>query len=199
MSDTKGIASLVHGLCGRDSARREIAAEEIFRQGCELARPAAEKWLGDAELAGCLVLAESSCPEMTVGVAVQPSTFDRVRAASGSPRLAEVPPDQDAKEFELHFPRGVRLDILTTQEPGGTGTIARYLQKYGEGIQQVELLVRSMDRATEILRARFGLAPIYPAAREGADATRVNFYLVTTPLGKKVLVELVEAKNDSHA
>jgi hypothetical protein len=88
---------------------------------------------------------------------------------------------------------------LTTQEPGGTGTIAQYLQKYGEGIQQVELLVRSVDRATEILRARFGLAPIYPATREGADATRVNFYLVTTPLGKKVLVELVEAKNDSHA
>ena len=49
-----------------------------------------------------------------------------------------------------------------------------------------------VDRATEILRARFKLDPIYPATRSGASGTRVNFFLVTTSNGKKVLVELVE-------
>ena len=55
--------------------------------------------------------------------------------------LADVPPDQDALEFEIEFPTGVRLDILTTREPAGAGAIARFLQKFGEGIQQVEFLV----------------------------------------------------------
>jgi hypothetical protein len=57
----------------------------------------------------------------------------------------------------------------------------------------VEIYVRDVDRATEILRARFGLAPIYPSTRAGADGTRVNFFLATAPDGKKVLIELVEA------
>ncbi len=92
----------------------------------------------------------------TVGVAVQPVNFERLRSANGSPRLADVPPDQDAREFELHFEHEISLDILTTREPGGTGAIARFLSKSGEGIQQVELTVHDVDRATEILRARFG-------------------------------------------
>jgi hypothetical protein len=50
-----------------------------------------------------------------------------------------------------------------------------------------------VDRATAILRSRFGLAPIYPATRAGADGTRVNFFLAATPDGKKVLIELVQA------
>jgi hypothetical protein len=35
---------------------------------------------------------------------------------------------------------------------------------------------------------------IYPAARNGADGTRVNFFLVNTDDRNKVLIELVEAK-----
>ena len=46
----------------------------------------------------------------------------------------------------------VHLDILTTKAPGGNGAIARFLEKFGEGIQQVELDVTDVDRATEILR-----------------------------------------------
>ena len=53
--------------------------------------------------------------------------------------------------------------------------------------------MRDVDRASEILRARFSLLPIYPATRAGADGTRVNFFLAATPEGKKVLIELVEA------
>jgi hypothetical protein len=49
-----------------------------------------------------------------------------------------------------------------------------------------------VDRATEILRTRFQVEPIYPATRPGANGTRVNFFLVSGRNGKKVLVELVE-------
>jgi len=75
------------------------------------------------------------------------------------------------------------------------GAIARFLDKFGEGIQQVEIDVTDVDRATEILRARFKLDPIYPATRSGANGTRVNFFLVTISNAKKVLVELVEQPN----
>jgi hypothetical protein len=53
--------------------------------------------------------------------------------------------------------------------------------------------VKDVGRATEILRERFGQQPIYPQTRAGADGTRVNFFLVAAPEGKKVLIELVEA------
>lgn len=129
---------------------------------------------------------------MTVGVAVLPKTFARIRAANGNPPLADVPPDQDANEFELHFADRVQLDILTTNTPGGLGAIARFLDKFGEGIQQVEFDVKNVDEATEILRRRFNLAPLYPATRAGADGTRVNFFLASRPDGRKVLIELVE-------
>ena len=186
------LANLIAGLAGEVSAARERAAAELFRQGRELARSATAAWIADPDLASALVLDASGFPEVTAGIAVSPASFERIRAANHAPRLADVPPDQDAKEFELHFPQKVRLDILTTKDPGGAGAIARYLQKFGEGIQQVELLARDVDRATEILRSRFGVQPIYPVTRPGADGTRVNFFLASIRQGLKVLVELVE-------
>jgi hypothetical protein len=190
------LAALIRGLSSPDLANRERGAGELFRRGRELARAAITHWLADPELAAYFVLDASQFPLTTVGVAVAPETFERIYAASGSPRLAVVPPNQDAKEFELHFAQGVRLDILTTRERGGAGAIARYLQKFDEGIQQVELLARNVDAATEILRSRFGVQPIYPATRDGADSTRVNFFLVSLPEKGpekgKLLIELVE-------
>lgn len=164
--------------------------------------PLLKQWISDPEFRE-LVLPRGSKssagsgfepPAIVVGIAVGPETFEKIHAANGFPKLAEVPPDQDAKEFELHFEEHIELDILTTREPVGQGAIARFLGRFGEGIQQVEIYVREVDRATEILRARFGLAPIYPATRAGADGTRVNFFLATAPDGKKVLIEFVEAK-----
>jgi hypothetical protein len=187
------IQPLIRSLSDADPARRKAAAAEIFRRGQELVRATAQKWLADSDLARLLVLGESQFPYTTVGVAVGPDAFERIRGANGTPRLADVPPDQDAIEFELHSSGGVRLDILTTKQPGGSGAIARYLQKFGEGIQQVELLTRNVDEATEILRKRFSLEPIYPQTRPGADGTRVNFFLMPAAGGKKILVELVEA------
>jgi len=62
------------------------------------------------------------------------------------------------------------------------------------GIQQVEFLCSNVDGATQLVRERFGVTPIYPETRGGADGTRVNFFLVTTDNGK-VLIELYEKKN----
>lgn len=130
---------------------------------------------------------------VVVGIAVWPENFERIRAAHQSPPLAQVPPDQDAVEFELEFEGDVRLDILTSRDPKGSGAIARYLQKFGEGIQQIEIDVADVDRVTQILQARFGVRPVYPATRPGANGTRVNFFLVSVPAGGNVLIELVEA------
>jgi hypothetical protein len=190
--ESADLAALIGGLSAPDPANRERAAGEIFRWGRELARAAVARWLSDPGFAANLALEAAHFPETTVGLAVTSQTFERIQAANGSPRLADVPPDQDAKEFELHLGQGVRLDILTTREPAGTGAIARYLQKFGEGIQQVELLARNVDAATEILRSRFGVRPIYSAARPGADGTRVNFFLAALPEKGKILIELVE-------
>jgi len=92
----------------------------------------------------------------------------------------------------------ISLDILTTKEPDGDGAIARYLKKFGEGIQQLEIDVTDVDRATQILRTRFQLEPIYPTTRPGANGTRVNFFLVNTWNNQKVLVELVEQPKLTH-
>jgi hypothetical protein len=184
----------VADLTSGDAAVRERAAAGIFSSGRESGETTIEQWAHDAE-AGALFLRDSAGRlRPTVGVAVLPETFERIRAACGSPRLADVPPDQDAREFELHFPGGVALDILTTRDPGGAGAIAKFLAKFGEGIQQVEFLVRDVARITEILRSSLGVAPIYPAARPGADGTSVNFFLVPSSGGNKILIELVEAR-----
>jgi hypothetical protein len=129
---------------------------------------------------------------VTVGLAVVPERFDKIREASGSPRLADVPPDQDAREFELHLPGGLSMDVLTSKDPAGSGAIAKFLQKFGEGIQQIEFRCANVDRAMQILREKFQLNPVYPQARPGADGTRVNFFLLSAPSANKVLIELYE-------
>src|ERR1700690_712275 len=140
--DSAEMATLIRGLAEQDAALRERAGAELFRRGCELGRVAAARWFADPEFAEHFVLDASHFPPTTVGIAVTPDRFDQIRAANESPRLADVPPDQDAKELELQLAQGVQLDILTTREPAGSGAIARYLQKFGEGIQQIEFLTR---------------------------------------------------------
>ena len=192
MADAGEIAPLIRRLSDADPAKRSTAAAEIFALGSEMARAAMQDWLAYPPFANLLVRSPSGTLETTVGIAVESDTFERIRAANNSPRLADVPPDQDAKEFELEFPGVVRLDVLTTRQSGGPGAIARFLLRIGEGIQQIEINVTDVDRATEILRIRFALEPVYPATRAGADGTRVNFFLAPAPQGKKVLIELVE-------
>jgi hypothetical protein len=182
------LASAIADLSSSDPVMRSAAATEIYRRGRAPADRAVYAWWSDLEFAKLC----GASPAVTVGLAVRRATFARIREANGLPALALVPPDQDAEEFELHFPNDISLDVLTTDEPDGQGAIARYLAKFGEGVQQVEFHCRDVDRATQILKENFGVQPIYPQTRAGAGDTRVNFFLVSSPNSGKVLIELYE-------
>jgi len=179
----------IDGMSSAESETRAVSATEIYKIGRALADHAAYPWWGDEELAALL---NGSDPKMTIGLAVTPERFEEIHEASGLPRLSEVPADQDALEFELHFPGGLSMDVLTSKDPAGGGAIAKFLQKFGEGIQQIEYLCKDVDRATQILKSKFSLVPVYPSTRPGADGTRVNFFLVAAPDAAKVLIELYE-------
>jgi hypothetical protein len=187
MSSPLGTA--IANLSSAESSVRLAAAEEIYRLGRATGGSAVSAWWGESELSALLL---GPNPVITVGLAVQRDTFGRIRVANETPRLAQVPPDQDAEEFELHFGKEVSLDVLTTREPGGSGAIATYLAKFGEGVQQVEYRCANVDRATQVLKEKFRVSPVYPETRAGADGTRVNFFLMVSPDGGKVLIELYE-------
>lgn len=187
-----------------DPALRAQIAQSLFTHAATRTLNWFPKWMEDADFKVLVVQDQFAgadaqmklIPRITVGIAVEPETFEMIRAANDSPALADAPPDQDVMEFEIEFSRypmpPLRLDILTTQAPNANGAIARFLEKFGEGIQQVEIDVTDVDRATKILRETFAIEGIFPATRPGANGTRVNFFLVPAWDGKKVLVELVE-------
>jgi hypothetical protein len=187
MSSPLGTA--IANLSSAEPSVRLAAAEEVYRLGRAAGGSAVSAWWGESDLSALLL---GPNPVITVGLAVQRDTFGRIRVANQTPRLAQVPPDQDAEEFELHFGNEVSLDVLTTREPGGSGAIAKYLAKFGEGIQQVEYRCANVDRATQVLKEKFRVSSVYPETRAGADGTRVNFFLMASPDGGKVLIELYE-------
>jgi hypothetical protein len=201
MTDAASIARWIQDLAGSDARLKSESGMRLHLAGVNLCTPLLSRWVSDPEFRNLTLPgapadathARFGPSAIVVGIAVQPETFQKIRIANNSPRLAHVPTDQDAQEFELHLDASTEFDILTTSEPGGRGAISRFLQKFGEGIQQIEIYVRDVDRATEILRTRFAQEPLYPATRPGADGTRVNFFLATGPDAKKVLIELVEA------
>jgi hypothetical protein len=182
------LSAAIGDLSSNDPIMRVAAATEIYRRGRSVADRAVYKWWNDSEFAGLL----GKDPAVTVGLAVRRETFARIRQANDAPRLARVPDDQDAEEFVLHFPDNISLDVLTSRDPGGQGVIARFLAKFGEGVQQVEFLCGNVTRAAEILREKFGVSSVYPATRPGADGARVNFFLVPAPGAGKVLIELYQ-------
>jgi hypothetical protein len=184
------LSSRIADLSSSDESKRLAAAAEIYLAGRTPADRVVFTWGANVEFYALLY---GSKPSVTVGLAVERETFEKIRETNGSPQLADVPPDQDAEEFELHFPNGIGLDVLTTKEPGGSGAIAKYLAKFGEGVQQVEYRCKNVDRARAILKQEFGVTPVYPVTRPGADGTRVNFFLVASPDYGKVLIELYES------
>jgi len=151
------LSSAIASLYNSQAEVRALAAAEIYRQGRAQAKRAVLPWFQNTELAGLLL---SPGPIVTVGLAVAHETFELIRKANGQPELARVPPDQDAEEFELHFGAGVELDVLTSKDPSGGGAIARFLSRFGEGIQQVEFYCRDVNRAATKLREHFGVTAI---------------------------------------
>lgn len=199
MTDQFHVGECIERLSDPNPQIRNESLRRIHQEGMALCAEFLRKWTADPEFERLLrpVHAGSSlhshAETVVVGIAVTPEVFDRIRVANGNAPLSSVPPQQDALEFELFLEAAVNIDVLTSRDPEGSGAIARYLKRFGGGIQQVEIYVRNVDRATEILRSRFGLAPIYPATQPGADGARVNFFLLSTSSGKKLLVELVES------
>jgi len=178
----------IAALSGPEGGTRAAAARQIYAAGRSRAGQAVQRWRKHDEFARSL----GKNPEITVGLAVRPERFAQIREASGWPQLAEVPPEQDASEFTLRFEADTTLDVLTSRDPEGSGAIAKFLSKLGEGIQQVEFRCSDVNRATAILRDQFAVIPVYPEARPGADGTRVNFFLADSAGGEKVLIELYE-------
>ena len=122
------LASAIAGLASADPSERKAAADTIYRAGRTSADEAVSLWWKDAELSGLLL---GPSPVVTVGLAVERATFGRIRVANGTPRLAEVPAEQDAEEFELHFPDGILLDVLTTREPERTSGLQGVVHRWG--------------------------------------------------------------------
>jgi hypothetical protein len=178
----------IAALSSPEDGARAAAARQIYAAGRSRAEQVIQRWRRHDEFARLL----GKNPEITVGLAVRPETFAQIREANGWPRLAEVPPEQDASEFTLHFEGRVTLDVLISRNPEGSGAIAKFLLKFGEGVQQVEFRCSDVNRAAAILRDQFGVVPIYPEARPGADGTHVNFFLADSADGEKVLIELYE-------
>jgi len=68
--------------------------------------------------------------------------------------------------------------------------IGRFLDRSGEGVQQVAYTVEDVDAVTATLRDR-GVRLLYDEAKPGTAGSRVNFVHPQDAMG--VLVELVEA------
>jgi tellurite resistance protein TerC len=178
--DEMSEAECIANLSSQDPALRFEAARTLYDSGRERARSTINRWKSEPDFSCYLSRVQKPAPlatvqsvapakpfpaNATVGIAVTPSNFERIRAAAGSLQLSNVPPDQDAMEFEMNLTaRGqddrnlvpVQLDILTTKNADGDGAIAKFLAKFGEGIQQVEIEVTNVDRATQVLAEKFG-------------------------------------------
>lgn len=197
-SEKVELAAQIEDLASPDQQRRSMAAAGLFSRGARLAWDVSEAWMNDGALTGIFAVETYGLPgdihpETTVGIAVPPELFARICTANGNPLEAAVPPEQDAREFELRFPPNVRLNILTARDAAGNGPIARYLGRHGAGIQQVEFRVNDVASATGLLRERFDLTPLHAAPQPGANRARMNFFLVIAPSGEKLLLELFQA------
>jgi methylmalonyl-CoA/ethylmalonyl-CoA epimerase len=101
---------------------------------------------------------------------------------------------------EVNEEQGVREAMLAVGDSGSCiqllapltpdSTIAKFLDRNGEGIQQVAYGVDDVDAASAELRAR-GVRLLYDAPKRGTAGSRVNFVHPKDAGG--VLVELVEA------
>jgi methylmalonyl-CoA/ethylmalonyl-CoA epimerase len=104
---------------------------------------------------------------------------------------------------EVNEEQGVREAMLAVGDSGSCiqllapltpeSTIARFLDRNGEGIQQVAYGVDDIEATCAELRGR-GLRLLYDEPRRGTAGSRVNFVHPKDAGG--VLVELVEAAAD---
>ncbi|HZK36326.1 MAG TPA: methylmalonyl-CoA epimerase [Aeromicrobium sp.] len=107
---------------------------------------------------------------------------------------------------EVNEEQGVREAMLAVGDSGSCiqllaplsedSTIAKFLARNGQGIQQIAYRVTDIDEVSAILRDR-GVRLLYDAPKRGTSDSRVNFVHPKDAGG--VLVELVEpAANTAH-
>jgi len=85
-----------------------------------------------------------------------------------------------------------KIQLLAPLTP--QSTIAKFLDKNGQGIQQLAYRVVDVEQVSEILRSR-GVRLLYDAPRRGTSDSRINFVHPKDAGG--VLVELVEPAADA--
>src|ERR671910_52145 len=88
---------------------------------------------------------------------------------------------------------GSCIQLLAPLSP--ESTIARFLERNGQGIQQLAFRVDDVEHVADVLRGR-GLRLLYDAPRRGTSDSRVNFIHPKDAGG--VLVELVEPAPTAH-
>jgi methylmalonyl-CoA/ethylmalonyl-CoA epimerase len=102
--------------------------------------------------------------------------------------------------LEVNEEQGVREAMLAVGDPptaylqllaplSATSPIARFLDRHGEGLQQVAYLVDDIEQVSATLRAR-GVRVLYEHARRGTAGSKINFVHPKDANG--VLIELVE-------
>lgn len=106
---------------------------------------------------------------------------------------------------EVNEEQGVREAMLAVGDSGSciqllaplndSSTIAKFLDRNGQGIQQLAYRVSDIDAVSTILRER-GVRLLYDAPKRGTSDSRVNFVHPKDAGG--VLVELVEPSSTSH-
>jgi len=84
-------------------------------------------------------------------------------------------------------PAGGRIQLLAPLSP--TSTIAKFLERNGQGVQQVAYTVADVGAACAALRER-GVRLLYDRPKRGTADSRINFVHPKDAGG--VLVELVE-------
>ena len=118
-----------------------------------------------------------------------------------------------ARTFDVHVvheevneEQGVREAMLAVGDSGSCiqllaplrpdSPIGRFLERSGEGIQQVAYTVDDVDAVSATLRER-GVRLLYDEAKPGTSGSRVNFVHPKDAMG--VLVELVEPARGTWA
>jgi len=79
-----------------------------------------------------------------------------------------------------------KIELLESTSP--EGTIAKFIEKRGEGIHHLALGVSNIEDALEKLKEK-GIPLIDEKPRKGVENTRIAFL---HPKGTKILLELVE-------
>jgi methylmalonyl-CoA/ethylmalonyl-CoA epimerase len=86
-----------------------------------------------------------------------------------------------------------KIQLLAPLTP--ESTIAKFLDRNGQGIQQLAYRVTDVEQAMEILKSR-GVRLLYDAPRRGTSDSRINFVHPKDAGG--ILVELVEPAAHPH-